>query len=303
MAMTETTATRLKIAAVVTAYHPDERLTAVVASALESCAEVVVADNTPSGSPTLTETLADPRVRVLRSGRNVGLAGALNAGVRALSADVDAVLFLDQDSVLPPETVGALAAYLADPTIGVAAPTPWDAQHESSYDNLAALRADVADRTDVITSGMLVRRDCLERVGAFREDFFVDFVDIDFCLRLRRTGARIVQDQRLKLPHSLGDRRVHRLGPLKVQVVHYPAWRHYWIARGASTLLRENLRRDPKWSLKAVLFLLSWLMRATLFEPARRTHVPALLHGVRDGLLGKLSLRYLPEGADHPSRV
>jgi rhamnosyltransferase len=291
----------MNITAVVTAYHPDERLAAVVASALESCAGVIVADNTPSGSPTLTQELTDPRVRVLRSGRNLGLAGALNAGVRALPADTDAVLFLDQDSVLPGSVVAALAAHLDDPTVGIAAPTPWDAQSQTHYDNLAALRAEVADRTDVITSGMLVRRGCLEQVGAFREEFFVDFVDIDFCLRLRRTGARIVQDQRLKLPHSLGDRRAHRLGPLTVQVVHYPAWRHYWIARGASTLLRENLRRDPKWSVKAVLFLLSWLMRATLFEPARRTHVPALLRGVRDGLLGRLTLSYLPEGADHPA--
>jgi len=289
----------MRIAAVVTAYHPDERLTAVVKAALESCAPVIVVDNTPGTEPTLTAALDDPAVRVLRSGRNVGLAGALNTGVRELPADSEAVLFLDQDSALPGDTVAALAAYLDDPTIGIAAPTPWDAEHESGYDNLAALRADVADRTDVITSGMLVRRTCLEQVGGFREDFFVDFVDIDFCLRLRRTGMRIVQDQRLKLPHSLGDRRVHRLGPLKVQVVHYPAWRHYWIARGAAALLGENVVRDPAWSIKAVLFLASWLMRATLFEPQRVTHVPALLRGIRDGLLRRVTRAYLPEGADY----
>jgi rhamnosyltransferase len=289
----------MRIAAVVTAYHPDERLTAVVKAALESCAPVIVVDNTPGAEPTLTAALDDPAVRVLRSGRNVGLAGALNAGVRELPADIEAVLFLDQDSALPGDTVAALAAYLDDPAVGIAAPTPWDAERESGYDNLAALRADVADRTDVITSGMLVRRACLDRVGGFREDFFVDFVDIDFCLRLRRTGMRIVQDQRLKLPHALGDRRVHRLGPLKVQVVHYPAWRHYWIARGAAALLRENVVRDPAWSVKAVLFLASWLMRATLFEPRRATHVPALLRGIRDGLLRRVTRAYLPEGADY----
>jgi rhamnosyltransferase len=195
--------------------------------------------------------------------------------------------------------VAALAGYLDDPTVGIAAPTPWDAAHDSSYDNLAALRSDVADRTDVITSGMLIRRTALERVGRFREDFFVDFVDIDFCLRLRRAGLRIVQDQRLKLPHSLGDRRPHRLGPLRVQVVHYPAWRLYWIARGAAALLRENLRRDPLWSAKAVLFLASWTWRTAAFEDTRANHSAALLRGMRDGLLGRVSLRYLPEGASY----
>ena len=288
-----------RIAAVATAYHPDERLAAVVDSALESCAAVVVVDNTPGGGPTVADKLSDPRVTVRRPGANLGLAAALNLGLREIPQDAEAVLFLDQDSVLPADTVRALAAYLDDPTIGIAAPTPWDAAHDSSYDSLAALRADVADRTDVITSGMLVRRGALERVGGFREDFFVDFVDIDFCLRLRRTGMRIVQDQRLKLPHSLGDRREHRLGPLRAQVVHYPAWRLYWIARGASTLLRENLRRDPAWAVKAVLFLASWTWRTAAFEDGRAAHLAALARGMRDGLLGRASLRYLPEGASY----
>lgn len=289
----------LRIAAVATAYHPDDRLAAVVESALETCTHVVVVDNTPGTEPTVADKISDPRVRVLRSGRNVGLAAALNAGIRELPDDAEAVLLLDQDSVLPGDVVTALAAYLDDPTIGIAAPTPWDAAHDSSYDTLAALRSEVADRTDVITSGLLIRRTALERVGGFREDFFVDFVDIDFCLRLRRTGLRIVQDQRLKLPHSLGDRRPHRLGPLRIQIVHYPAWRLYWIARGASTLLRENLRRDPAWSLKVVLFLASWTWRTAVFEDSRAQHVAALARGVRDGLLGRASLRYLPEGATY----
>jgi rhamnosyltransferase len=288
-----------RIAAVATAYHPDERLSAVVESALESCAAVIVVDNTPGADATIADKLADPRVTVLRPGRNVGLAAALNLGLARLPDDAEAVLLLDQDSVLPSDTVASLASYLNDPSIGIAAPTPWDAAHDSSYDSLAALRADVADRTDVITSGMLVRRSALDRVGGFREDFFVDFVDIDFCLRLRRAGLRIVQDQRLRLPHSLGDRREHRIGPLRAKVVHYPAWRLYWIARGASTLLRENLRRDPRWAVKAVLFLASWSWRTAAFEDDRAAHLAALARGMRDGLLGRVSLRYLPEGATY----
>lgn len=40
-----------RIRAVATAYHPDERLSAVVDAALESCLEVIVVDNTPTASP------------------------------------------------------------------------------------------------------------------------------------------------------------------------------------------------------------------------------------------------------------
>ena len=288
----------LRIAAVATAYHPDERLGAVVASALGSCERVIVVDNTPADAPSAAAGLAGERVTVLRSGENLGLAGGLNAGVAALPEDAEAVLFLDQDSVLPDELVPALAALLgSDERIGVAAPTPWDPEHEAGYDSAAALRAEVADRTDVITSGMLVRRACLRDVPRFREEFFVDFVDIDFCLRARRAGWRIVQDQRLKLPHSLGDRREHRLGPLRLLVVHHPAWRQYWILRGASALGRENLLREPVFSVKAALFAASWLWRTAFFADDRAAQTGAAVRGVRDGLLGRVSRRYLPEGA------
>ena len=290
----------MSIVAVATAYHPDRRLAEVVDAALESCEAAVVVDNTPAGLDSAADRLADPRVTVLRSGRNLGLAGGLNLGLEHLPADAEAVLFLDQDSVLPAELVAALTALLeSDAKIGIAAPTPWDPNHESGYDNLAGLRADVADRTDVITSGMLVRRGALERAGRFREEFFVDFVDIDFCLRVRRAGYRIVQDQRLRLPHTLGDRREHRLGPLRLLVVHHPAWRQYWILRGAAVLCRENLRREPAWSAKSVFFMASWLWRTAFFADGRVRQTTAAVRGVLDGLLGRVSRRYLPEGASY----
>lgn len=290
-----------RTAAVVTAYHPDERLIAVVESALADCGPVVVVDNTPGDTPSLTEKLDHARVRVLRSGRNLGLAGALNAGLEQVPRDAPAVLLLDQDSVLPAGFVAALHAVLdTDPRIGIAAPTPWDPNHDTGYAGEAEDGPEVADRTDVITSGMLVRRAALDAAGPFRTEFFVDFVDIDFCLKVRRAGYRIVQDQRLRLPHTLGDRRAHRLGPARILVIHHPAWRQYWILRGAAVLFRENLRREPAWSAKAVLFMLSWAWRAAAFGDGRTAQATAVVRGVLDGLLlRRVSRRYLPKGAEY----
>ena len=289
-------------AAVVTAYHPDERLAAVVESALLSCEFVVVADNTPGDAPSLADKLADPRVRVLRSGRNRGLAAALNAGLAELPAEAAAVLFLDQDSVLPPELVAGLVAQLAeDPRIGVVGPTPVDADTGGRYERMADRYAAVDDRPSIITSGMLVRRSCFAAVPGFREDFFVDCVDSDFCLRVRRTGSRVVRDAALVLPHSVGSGRDHRLGPLSVRVLHYPAWRHYWIARNGLVLSREYFGTERSFVLTNALFTARWLLVTTLFDDRRRSSVPALLRGLLDGLTGRVSRRHLPAGAEYGS--
>jgi rhamnosyltransferase len=288
-----------EVAAVVTAYHPDGRLATVIESALLSCAWVVVADNTPGDAPSLADKLDDPRVRVLRSGRNRGLAGALNLGLANVAEDATAVLFLDQDSVLPPELVGGLLAHLDEPGIGVVGPTPVDAVTGGRYERLADRHKAVDDRPSIITSGMLVRRDVLKRVEGFREEFFVDCVDTDFCLRVRRSGTRVVRDAGLVLPHSIGSGRDHRLGPATVRVLHYPAWRHYWIARNGVVLSREFGRRERGFVVTNALFMARWLVVTALFDDSRRASVPAVLRGLRDGLTGSVDRRYLPAGADY----
>jgi rhamnosyltransferase len=291
---------RLSVTAVLTAYHPDERLAAVVESALEDCGLVIVVDNTPAGSPSLAAGLDHPRVRLIAVGTNLGLGGALNVAMKQLPREAEAVLLLDQDSILPEGLVRSLAVHLRDDqTIGIAAPTPWDAKHESFYNVGAGRRASVADREVVITSGMLVRRDLVDRIR-FRQDLFNDFVDIAFCVAVRRTGARIVQDYSLKLPHSMGDRREHRLGPLAVRVIHYPAWRHYWIARNGMRMALDDLRMHPQGMAAMAIFLARKFVSTALFEPDRRAHLPALARGVRDGMRNRASARYLPEGANPP---
>ncbi|HXR73191.1 glycosyltransferase [Actinocrinis sp.] len=288
------------VTAILTAYHPDERLAAVVESALADCARVIIADNTPAGSPSLASKLDDPRIEVIAIGSNLGLGGALNLAVKQLPQDAQAVLLLDQDSVLPEGLIPGLAAHLRDePTIGVAAPTPWDAKHEKFYNVGAGLHDSTVDREAVITSGMLVRRELIDRIP-FREDLFNDFVDIAFCVDVRRTGARIVQDYRIKLPHSMGDRREHKVGPLTVRVIHYPAWRHYWIARNGMRFAMDNVRKHPLGFLPMAVFLGRKFVSTTLFEPDRRHHLPALTRGVRDGVMNRAAARYLPEGANPP---
>jgi rhamnosyltransferase len=284
-----------RITAIVTAYHPCPRLLDVVEAARASCVEVLVVDNTPGGAELLAGAPPD-RVRVLRPRGNLGLAGALNLAVREMSPESDVVLLLDQDSVLSGDLIGLLAAHLADPTVGAAAPVPWDAVRESYIDPRTVLRPEVSDRGAVITSGMVVRRSLVEELGGFREDFFMDCVDQDFCLRLRRRGLRIVQDRRVRMPHSLGDVREHRFLIGHVRATHHPQWRLYWVIRNGVVLVRENLRFSPVWCLTSILIMMRWVLLTALYEKPRGARLHAMWHGLRDGLMARTSTEYLPDG-------
>jgi len=318
------------IAAVATAFHPDERLTAVVEAALKSCTRVVVVDNTPGDGPFLADTLRDrDGVTVLRDGKNRGLAGALNTGVDTLLAggtgadggtggtggtgkdgedgedgetaeagQPDLLLFLDQDSVLTEDLVQGLAQHLTDPTVGIAAPAAWDEQQGRYYEPGTENGPDVAERDVVITSGMLVRREVLTEVGRFRTEFFVDHVDNDFCLRVRAAGYRVLRDKRQKLAHSLGQRSQHKVGGVALASSRHPTWRLYWIARNGTVLIREHRKDAPVWSRNTAAYLVWWFGLRTAIEAPRGPRAMAMLRGFRDGFRGRTSRRYLPPGAE-----
>jgi rhamnosyltransferase len=160
----------------------------------------------------------------------------------------------------------------------------------------------VTERDAVITSGMLVRRSVLEKVGDFREEFFVDHVDNDFCLRARRAGFRIVQDSELRLAHSLGERNRHKVPGLNLSSSRHPTWRLYWIARNGTVLIREHRRDARAWSVGTGLYLVRWFLLRTLIEAPRGRRAAVILRGFSDGLRGRVSTGYLPAGASRPTR-
>ena len=59
----------------------------------------------------------------------------------------------------------------------------------------------VANHSAVTAACLLTRRECFEEVGGLAKTFAVNYNDVDFCLRLRRRGYRIVYTPEVTLSH------------------------------------------------------------------------------------------------------
>ncbi|HEY4226655.1 MAG TPA: glycosyltransferase [Pseudolysinimonas sp.] len=284
-----------RVVAVMTAFHPGESLVGVVDAVLAQVSEVVVVDNTPVDGRGASDVLGvRPGVRILGNGSNVGLATALNEGIEA-AGDSEFVFLVDQDSEIPEGMVGSLLGLLdADSRRAIACPAPWDAVEGRYLDPRTPRRPEIAEMAVVITSAMLLRRAAYRQTAGLRDDFFVDGVDQDLCLQLRAAGWVIVQDRRLLFPHSLGETRWHRFGPLRIRATHHPTWRLYWAARNSTILSRDHWRSEPRWSLVNALILGYWMLTVLLFEPPRRRRAGTMLHGIADGVRGRRDDRFLP---------
>ena len=69
------------------------------------------------------------------------------------------------------------------------------------------------DVSIVITSGALYNLKAYPKIDPFRDDFFIDYVDIEYCLRAKQNGYNIVVNCNARLYHRLGNQQTRMAGP------------------------------------------------------------------------------------------
>ena len=164
------------------------------------------------------------RIRLLRLPRNRGFPAAANAGIAA--AGGRDVVLLNSDTVTPPGWLEALTvAARSAPDIATVCPLSNEAtilsypkpEGGNPMPDLAgtirmaalARRANGASLVDIpVAVGfcMFIRRDCLDQIGAFRDDLFAQGYgeENDFCLRARHRGWRHVAAPGVFVAHQGG---------------------------------------------------------------------------------------------------
>lgn len=233
-----------------------------------------------------------PRARVVRLGSNRGPCATRNLGLQL--AATERVLFLDDDMVIEPGVVAALAAALdADAGAALAGPSivfadrPNVIQYAGGRAHFGGLPhllrlgeappgAGAPEAVDILTAGCLMAdRARVLAAGGFDEDFFFLAEDVDLCLRLRQRGARVL------LVPGVTARNVGGSAELSLKDAAYPARRVELHSRNRWLLIAKLYDR---WTLfllmpALVLYEVAWFAFAVAAGQAR-----AYLRGKRRAL-------------------
>jgi GT2 family glycosyltransferase len=229
---------REAVAAIVVNYNAGPLLRGCV-DALLGCplvVELIVVDNA-SHDGSLNGLPDSPRIRIIRNNCNVGFAAACNIGVRAASAPF--LLFLNPDCVFEPNAVSTLMGGLkSDDRVGMvggllvnpdgseqgggrrAVPTPWRSfvrafglyRFANRWPRLFFdfyLHKQPLPESSIAVEAisgacMLVRREAVEDVGLWDEDYFLHCEDLDWCMRFRQNNWKIVFMPDARITHALG---------------------------------------------------------------------------------------------------
>jgi rhamnosyltransferase len=280
--------TGAKLAAATVLYRPRnaEIEPLVHALALTSLALFAVRNSDIDSATQATMDRLDA-VTWLGNGENVGLGAALNyAMMSARERGYSHVLLLDQDTVPAPETVKALWAMVRASRSSMAAlgPTllpPFDAGYKPVW--YSHRRPSTLNRSQAVnflpTSGSLVSIEAWEAVGPFREDFFIDGIDVEWCYRAWSKGFEIGLATDLTMAHQWGQPDDVTNKP---QVLRQGQLRNSYYIR--NTIYSMRLRHLPlSWKLRTGLRLLA---QAGLLACHGQTGI--VVRAVREGLAGRL---------------
>ena len=189
-----------KVSVVIAAYNAErwlgEAISSVLAQTFEDLEAIVVDDGSTDATQAVALGICDPRVKCIRR-KNGGLAAARNTGIQAARGEF--IGFLDADDRFAPEKLSKqLAVFEAEPGLdGVASgfdliddhgrwlrrELPW---LTSADVNLRA----VLFWDPILVCSLLLRRECLFRVGLFDESIGF-YEDWDLSIRLALAGCRI----------------------------------------------------------------------------------------------------------------
>lgn len=246
--------------AVFSTYRPGESAERAVASVIDQVDGVVVVDDgTGPDADDVLGRLSSQGVTVLREPENVGIAQALNDGIRtARESGAEQIVTFDQDSVVPAGFVDALIA--ADATaqgdgvrVGVVVPEYFAAVRQARGGSTATY----SPAANVIQSGMLIPVRVIDEIGDLRADFFIDLVDTEYELRLRRAGFAVLAASGIRLGHALGTQyrrelfgRPVRLPGIPPETTLSTPFRYFYRVRNRIVLNREYSFAAPRQILR-----------------------------------------------------
>ena len=271
----------MKILGVVVLYYPKIYIVMRnIEAYISHIDQLLVWDNTPSqdADPDLQRQLEERfgrKVVYVTTGKNEGLSLALNEGVRmAKEKGCSHLLTMDQDSYW--ENFGFYVGAIEKSKDAIFCPNYRCPEYELDFST-----------TDTqieygMQSGSIYPLRVFEQIGVFKEHYFIDAIDTEFCIRAKQYGIPTVRVGNSLLQHDFGN-PIRRFG---LRSSNYSPFRTYYIVRNHVAMWREYgkfLSRELWRSIWYVL-VLARAVKILLIEQDKWSNIKAVFRGVVQGL-------------------
>ena len=281
-----------RISAIVVTFHPRPEYSANLEKIRAQVDLLIVVDNGSNEEELaqLRHASADPAFTLIENGDNLGIAAALNRGIReAQQAGCRWVALFDQDSAVTNGFVTTMIAefeeYSKERKILQIIPRYVDP--ETGLERTVSAYGDGGVFL-TITSGSLFSMEAFEKCGLFQENLFIYCVDDDYSLRIRKNGYFIGVSKKSILLHQSGHPTSRKLLGMTLTTKNYRPEVRYYYARNKVWILRFYGKTFPRLIVPTLREFVTIPVKIALMEEASWQKIKLFVRGLADGVIGRM---------------
>ncbi len=278
---------KLKVAGVVVLYQPTEEDIKNMDSYLEDIDILYVMDNSKEENE---ERLPkNKKIKYIFNNENLGIATPLNRAAELARKDgYSYLLTMDQDTHFKDGVVKEIKKRIAktdDSKIGIF--TPW---HKTKLKK-EKVKEKIDYPLDVMTSGNFVNLDIHKKIGGFRDDLFIDGVDIEYCLNLAKNNYKVMRFNDLEIDHNLGNIFYRKFFTKDLLITNHNAMRRYYQCRNYH-YIKNQYQDDFRDFCNILVKVKATILGIILYEDDKIKKLKAYYQGYKDYKLGKKGRSY-----------
>jgi len=241
---------------------------------------IVIVDN---GSNNIEAILAleSDKIYVLRNAKNLGIAEGLNFALQyALENNFEFILTMDQDSFFEEPTIPILLSGFENEKTAIVCPVLKD----MNSNHLVCVAQEYVEVFTTITSGSLCRVSTLKLVGGFNSKMFIDYVDVELCLRLQKNGFKILRSQFSVLCHHLGESKMYSILGINFISTNHSPLRNFYFARNKVYVYKKYFIYFPTFVVRDFLSFCKTIFIILFFEQMKKAKIKMICRGIWHGI-------------------
>ena len=257
----------MEVGCVIVLYNPREQFFSLIEKILPQVEHLVLVINS---WPEQTRNSFSKKYRkhkqitILENEKNLGLAKAQNQGMEICkNKQMTHILLMDDDSVPSTNLVFELKNTWREyeDRAGIVSPNViTDSGFSQKFwmkptGNLFWKRRPFSEEIEIfedvsttISSGSFFSLELIEKLGGMREDFFIDYIDVEWSLRVRKHQKKIIATNKAWIQHEIGFRKKKSFFGFSFYPTNHSPHRKYYQFRNRMICLKLYWYSFPAWA-------------------------------------------------------
>lgn len=288
---------------VVVTFNPDiDEFLKFVAIISKQVKKLIIVDNNSENKKHLECKLKkEPEIFFISNNENYGIAKAQNQGIDIATAEnATHVIFFDQDSQISKNFIkilideekkilengiklAAIGPQIIDETSGNSIPF---INYKNGFKKRIFLNSKKQNSEcfSLLSSGTLINMTALKDIGNYKEDLFIEYVDVEWGARAKSKGYSLYGTSKTKIIHNLGETRINIFS---ITIPLHSPIRHYYTMRNGVYMQKQSYI-PLYWKINDIARLIRSFIIFSTLTPPRTLQIKMMIKGIIDGFSGRM---------------